>query len=232
MITDLTIKNFKSIKELNFEAKRINLFIGAPNVGKSNILEALSLFCIPFSKDSHDFQNFIRFTNLKNLYYDNITRNTIEVKTNMGVARMAYNENHLLRIAPSGAEELAVKEFGKIEDLTNEYNQNFKSENDAVCFFAGLFKNNADALFSNYSPLLNQHSIRKFEFSPNALISDSSQEYLLPPFGENLVTIVQNHPELLLEIASFFEDYNLFLLYDDETNIYQIQTYYFLSDGY
>ena len=37
------IKNFKSIKDLRLDCKRINVFIGKPNVGKSNILEALGL---------------------------------------------------------------------------------------------------------------------------------------------------------------------------------------------
>ncbi len=41
MIEKLAIKNFKSIKELDIDCRRINLFIGEPNTGKSNILEAL-----------------------------------------------------------------------------------------------------------------------------------------------------------------------------------------------
>lgn len=31
------IKNFKSIKDLRLDCKRVNVFIGKPNVGKSNI---------------------------------------------------------------------------------------------------------------------------------------------------------------------------------------------------
>ncbi|UFH52929.1 AAA family ATPase [Spirosoma sp. KNUC1025] len=37
------IKNFKSIKDLRLDCKRVNIFIGRPNVGKSNILEGLGL---------------------------------------------------------------------------------------------------------------------------------------------------------------------------------------------
>ena len=43
MIENLSIKNFKSIKDLSIDCKRINLFIGEPNAGKSNILEALGV---------------------------------------------------------------------------------------------------------------------------------------------------------------------------------------------
>ena len=43
MIEQLKIKNFKSIKDLEFPCKKLNVFIGEPNSGKSNIIEALAL---------------------------------------------------------------------------------------------------------------------------------------------------------------------------------------------
>lgn len=46
MIDKLSIKNFKSIKSLSTDCKRINLFIGEPNSGKSNIREALGLLSL------------------------------------------------------------------------------------------------------------------------------------------------------------------------------------------
>ena len=39
MVKTLEVKNFKSIKHLKLNCKRINIFIGEPNTGKSNILE-------------------------------------------------------------------------------------------------------------------------------------------------------------------------------------------------
>jgi AAA15 family ATPase/GTPase len=43
MITKLFIKNFKSVKEAELECSKINVFIGEPNTGKSNILETIAL---------------------------------------------------------------------------------------------------------------------------------------------------------------------------------------------
>ena len=44
----IEIKNFKSIRHLELTGfKRINLLLGRPNAGKSNLLEAL-LFLPPF----------------------------------------------------------------------------------------------------------------------------------------------------------------------------------------
>ena len=45
MINQVNIKNFKSIKDLTMSCKKLNVFIGEPNSGKSNIIEALSLQC-------------------------------------------------------------------------------------------------------------------------------------------------------------------------------------------
>lgn len=47
IIKNIHIENFKSAKNVELtDCKRINLLIGKPNVGKSNLLEALSLFCL------------------------------------------------------------------------------------------------------------------------------------------------------------------------------------------
>lgn len=65
MINNLHISNFKSIKSLNLACKRVNLFIGDPNSGKSNILEALSMLTL-----NSDLRNFIRFENASQLFND------------------------------------------------------------------------------------------------------------------------------------------------------------------
>jgi len=44
IIKNLKIKNFKSIRNLEIDCARVNVFIGEPNTGKSNILEALGMY--------------------------------------------------------------------------------------------------------------------------------------------------------------------------------------------
>ena len=56
MIKNIAITNFKSIKNLSLKAKKINIFIGEPNTGKSNILEALG-FLSGLYYDSHNLKN-------------------------------------------------------------------------------------------------------------------------------------------------------------------------------
>jgi AAA15 family ATPase/GTPase len=61
MIEELEIVNFKSIKNLRLRCKRVNLLIGEPNTGKSNILEALGLLSsCAFPTDFQKIRTFRR----------------------------------------------------------------------------------------------------------------------------------------------------------------------------
>lgn len=72
MIERLKIERFKSIRRLDMECRRINLFIGEPNVGKSNILEALGLlsWCGLLNVPLKDF---VRFQSMQHIFYDCLT---------------------------------------------------------------------------------------------------------------------------------------------------------------
>jgi AAA15 family ATPase/GTPase len=67
MVENLEIENFKSIKHLKMDCKRINLFIGEPNTGKSNILETFGMLSHVFYGD---LENFVRFESMSNLFFD------------------------------------------------------------------------------------------------------------------------------------------------------------------
>jgi AAA15 family ATPase/GTPase len=70
MITTFDIKGFKSIKDIHLDCKRINLFIGEPNTGKSNILEALGF--LSFCARGGDLHDYVRFETVQHLFYDEI----------------------------------------------------------------------------------------------------------------------------------------------------------------
>ncbi len=71
MINKLDIKGFKSIRELHLDCKRINLFIGEPNTGKSNILEALGF--LSWCARGGSLVEYVRLEKLSDLFYDGIT---------------------------------------------------------------------------------------------------------------------------------------------------------------
>ena len=58
----LRIQNFKSIKDVTLHPRRVNLIIGEPNVGKSNLLEAMSLLDgITYEQTEKFMGSFIRY---------------------------------------------------------------------------------------------------------------------------------------------------------------------------
>ena len=84
MTTKIEIKNFKSIKHIVLkDCKRINLLIGKPNVGKSNILEALTAFSLPYARytKNKSLQQFIRCENESELFYNGDKAKDIEIHT-------------------------------------------------------------------------------------------------------------------------------------------------------
>lgn len=78
MIKQLKIENFKSIKHLEIPCKKVNLFIGEPNVGKSNILEALGFLCWTASNEA--ISDFIRLEDISNLFHDGLIDKQINIE--------------------------------------------------------------------------------------------------------------------------------------------------------
>lgn len=65
------------------DCKRINLLIGKPNVGKSNILEAIGLFSLPYFKynKSKKLTQFVRLENVAELFFDGNIDEKITINT-------------------------------------------------------------------------------------------------------------------------------------------------------
>ncbi len=82
-ITNIEIKNFKSIKKVAMNnCKRINVLVGMPNVGKSNILEAMSLQSYIDDNFKCSLQDLIRFENIRDLFSFGQSEELIEVLWN------------------------------------------------------------------------------------------------------------------------------------------------------
>src|SRR5687767_188692 len=88
-IETIEIKNFKSIRHQVIEGcKKINVFIGYPNVGKSNILEALGLFS--FLKHGQDerfeLKDICRVKYFPELFFNQDSKKDIQIKLNKGLS--------------------------------------------------------------------------------------------------------------------------------------------------
>lgn len=111
-IKHLTIENFKSIRHLELQPKRINLFIGRPNTGKSNILEAMSLLGY-----SEDLAKSIRLNHVLHLWHDKIKDKYIKISTEKTDLQLSYHYEAALQIRIDG---LLLVNKDEYKDLRQE----------------------------------------------------------------------------------------------------------------
>lgn len=80
-IKTISIQNFKSLENLQIKGcKTFNLFIGRPNVGKSNIIEALSCMAIPYLYPmKKSLESIFRIERASALFYNGNVSQPIEV---------------------------------------------------------------------------------------------------------------------------------------------------------
>lgn len=164
MIKNLHIQNFKSIKDLKLDCSRVNVFIGEPNTGKSNILETLSLRSSFYN--GYNIKPFVRFEKTTNLFYDNIIEKAIVINYDDSNVIIKFENSkfkiELTKLFPSGLHSLyyIFYDYEKIVEIS----ERIKEEEEIKCF---LFKQ-LDAF--------------------TGLASD----FLRPPFGDNLYAILES----------------------------------------
>lgn len=188
-IDTVSIKNFKSIRDLLIKGcNRINLFIGKPNVGKSNILEALSTFSIPFLREnsSRKLSHLIRLENETELFYNGNIESDAIIETPAGISRLGFNPKEGLRAS--------------INFFSDSW-ENLKIDDKLV--IKGI---------SNH-PFF-EPPIKKYQYKHNIIYKKSHSKYLIPPFGNNLLSIIENYEDLKQQVISLFREYNLEIAFD------------------
>ena len=192
------IKNFKSIKDLRLDCKRVNVFIGKPNVGKSNILEGLGLLSV-MSNKSKMFDGYIRYKSLTDLFYDSDTNQTISVKSNS----LSIYLNRLQ------AQTLEPPETNFIYSINNPGN-NYRLLPDG--------KTRSLILVSDFP-----RNVRKYDFANLIEFDNLFQDFLLSPSGSNLYSVVRRNTELWSEFAKLFVEQQLELVLYDEKQQFILQ---------
>ena len=88
MIGPIHIRNFKSIRELKFDANRVNIFVGEPNTGKSNIVEALAFFSHGVINVAHEI---LRFNTTADFVFDQKIANDLSVSAGPWRQTLKFN---------------------------------------------------------------------------------------------------------------------------------------------
>jgi AAA15 family ATPase/GTPase len=239
-INTLRIQNFKSIKDVTMAPRRVNLIIGQPNVGKSNILEAMSLLGGMVYEQTDKFMgSFIRYEEPRQMFYDNLISNTIRIETDKDTAVvgkgsidtrfkafMVSNNTYGRIINQAKSISKGKYIFGDEDELIID---DFKSIIEAGKKGTGIsvgdyiyteFDGNAlfgvddvIATFNADSRYFIDVVTRPYIFSKlTSFDKEYKYNYLSPPHGNNLINIIQAFPSFRKEIAQMFEMYGLKLL--------------------
>ena len=230
----LRIQNFKSIKDVTLHPRRVNLIIGEPNVGKSNLLEAMSLLGgITYEQTEKFMGSFIRYEEPRQLFYDNLVANTIKVETDKDVAVLLFEKKSekfeylfcderlyrelLKHFPPTSSNRTTLAGHASVlpkiplEQIKIEMNDGFAASSILYTTFdkASFCSVKVKSDFTDFGANLNIGPLpRNYTFIKNTSINqDTGDAYLSPPNGNNLIEIIQSCIPLRTEVGKMFSHY-------------------------
>lgn len=179
MIKTLQVKNFKSLKHFEIKCKRINVFVGEPNTGKSNILESIGIFSFPFTSNLRDF---VRFESMSNLFYDENLDEPIKIQAGKRILEIKFEDSRF-----------------KGRCVENE-SQPFHFELD-------YYGHGSSGKVSERS------TVKFYKFAVIKEFPRQEVDFLRPPSGENLLSILMTHKELKAMVSEIFQPFGLRLVF-------------------
>ncbi len=196
MINNLEVKNFKSIKHLKLDCKRVNVFIGKPNTGKSNILESVGIFSFPYESlyGGNGLKKLVRFENMTNLFYDQNLEEKIEINADDKYCEIKFENGRFL--GTGGAKE----------------NKDFN-------FFFNFDYNGKESVLesSRTSPF------KFYRFELIDTFPKKESVFLLPPNGENLLSILLTNRALRKIASDIFGEFALRLVLKPQDSKIEVQ---------
>jgi len=203
LIQHLHIQNFKSVRDLSLDCDRINIFIGKPNAGKSNVLEAISLLGVGYNNygpSNRFWDSFIRYKAIAHLFNNFNVRAPIKIAANDQVlAQIIFEPN-----------------VEKNTDFRFSLASVDKEINIQVSELEVWFSSNGSVKRAGTrDPHLEPGLINKYEFK--GLKEESQNGFSLrPPFGDNFYSVVESNPQVREEIQAFLKPNGLEFLLEVE----------------
>ncbi len=226
-IRHLKIENFKSIKQANFDCKKVNIFIGKPNVGKSNILEALSVL-----SEAKNLHEIVRFSKNYELFYDNDLINTIKILTDkIGfIAEKNSISNNINCVISSDSKSLednydanGFSEVYNLQKSVADYNMNIENDENLSPLNIYIDKVQYINSFQNNKSEIVSSNIRKYHFKYLPAYNNGFGSYLFPPFGDNIWNILNSNKKLREEVSELFLEYGLEFLMNLKEEKFELQ---------
>jgi AAA15 family ATPase/GTPase len=208
MITKLFIRNFKSVKEAELECSRINVFIGEPNTGKSNILETIALLHlfvdhrIDFTEEELSFM--FRISQWSQLFF-------------------WENLSHAIAID-------AVLEDGEQIPIRLRYNETSEridvmfSYSDRDEMITSLNPTDLHYTFPLYLSPTNIVRFGFYRFRTRKDFPSKEMRFVVPPDAPNLLKIIRSRrEELMSKLSHLFRKYGLELTLKMSSGLIELQ---------
>lgn len=181
MIEKVHIQNFKTLKDLSFPCTRMNLFIGDTSTGKTNILEALTLFSRGALKDERIDQRLIRYEKPEDLFPMHDLSEPIIVDIGSLKMIMFYQQGMFhLQVSQRKTPKAKLVLVGH-------------TPMDA----AGQLRNSSNFHFTTH--------IRRYEYLADVLFGHNAYKELEPPYGHNLPGLLASNKKLRTDINNLLE---------------------------
>lgn len=205
-IHDIEINNFKSIRHARVEdCQRINLFVGPPNVGKSNLIEALSLLSYVNSDFHTHLRRMCRYELFSDLFnYGNVSESSnIEFNSNNRIS-LQYQSEASLHL------ELQRKHKKKIINWECLFGLEINKDDQ----FVSLPEASRKDLLLSQEESLQKLKVFKYKFEIHLFDKVISAIHLDSPAGENLFEVIQKSSEVKKAFAELIKPFGFKMLFD------------------
>lgn len=199
-ISKLRIKNFKSIKDLELNCRRINIFIGEPNTGKSNILEAIGLV-------SHvcygQLAEFVRYETMIDLFYDRNLDDPIIMEFDENTLEIAFKDamfkgEFISKLQPYASRHLLIFNYGY-----------------------GGGGDNRRGKFQGVMNIL--EAFKFYRFRSFTAFPEGMSDFLSPPYGRNLLHIVLTRKDLKRVLSDLFKRFGYRIVFKPSEGRIEVQ---------
>ncbi|WP_210521030.1 AAA family ATPase [Hymenobacter terricola] len=236
VINTLYIQNFKSIRSAVLHPRRVNLIIGQPNVGKSTVLEAMSLLgSFPYERKKKFMRSFIRYEKPAQLFHDSLMTAPIRVETDHDVClmgRTGQDKRFQYGVFSQAAYRLLRVQLGlpllegRVKARTGDdalmlsrlytYLAHAGPLPEPGFLYTELDRDGVvdqpgeDGHFLASVPAWQPRAVKPYRFKGSVRLDRRYPDAALrPPHGNNLVQVLESHADLRQEFASLFADHGL-----------------------